>query len=72
MMHDAALARGRALHNFELEKLGGHVRDRLPRFAGFGAHAAADWHLQVELAWWVNYVSATPAKNGGVGGWVGG
>ena len=60
---DAPLARGRALHDFdvlafELEKLGGHFRDRLRRFAGFGA--AADWHL--ELAWWVNYVSATPAK----------
>src|SRR5712691_6324883 len=56
---DAALARGRALHDFdvlafEIEKLGGHFRDRLPRFAGLGA--AADWHL--ELAWWGNYVSA--------------
>lgn len=63
---DAALARGRALHDFdvlalELEKLGGHLRDRLPRFTRLGA--AADWHL--ELAWWGgDYVSARPAKSG--------
>src|SRR5712691_3454779 len=67
---DAALARGRALHDFdvlafEIEKLGGHFRDRLPGFAGLGA--AADWHL--ELAWWGNYVSASPTKKGSW--WVG-
>lgn len=50
----------------ELEKLGSHFRGRLPRFSGFGA--AADWHL--ELAWWVNYVSATPTKKAG-SWWVG-
>src|SRR5260221_6937197 len=69
---DAALARGRALHDFdvlafEVEKLGGHFRDRLPGFAGLGA--AADWHL--ELAWWENYVSAMPTKKGAWCWWVG-
>jgi len=41
---------GRALHDIdvlalELETLRGHFRDRLPRFAGFGA--GADWHLEL-------------------------
>ena len=47
---DPALARSGTLHDFdvlalELEKLGGHFRDRLPRFARLGA--AADWHLEL-------------------------
>jgi len=50
MADDATLACGQALHDFdmlalELEKLGGHFRGRLPRFAGFGA--ATNWHLEL-------------------------
>ena len=48
--NDAALARGRALHDFdvfalELEKLRGHLPNRLSRLAGLGA--ASDWPFEL-------------------------
>jgi len=71
MADDATLAHSQALHDFdvlalELEKLGGHFCDRLPRFANSGA--AADWHLnlpgrEITFQQW-------PQKREGVGGWV--